>query len=112
MCILLAVQRSANSHYSHHCITYGGDLLYHVGEPNMPDRIIMALKLSSIVHGTSTSDRGRREAPAVAPKLDIGTDHKIYRKSSHLCGHQEVCEVYNPEFIYTQPGKVLYQCHS
>ena len=65
----------------------------------------MALKLSSTVHGTSTGDRGRREAPVTS---DVAPDHKIYRKSTLFCGHQEVCEEYNPNFRHTLPGKSLF----
>ena len=76
------------------------------GEPNMPERIIMALKLSSTVYGKSTSDRGRREVPAAAQDSDSSPAHEIYRKSSHFCGHQKVCEEYTPEFRYTPSGKL------
>ena len=64
----------------------------------------MALKLSSTVHGTSTGNRGRREAPAAARDPGIGLDHDIYRKSSHFCEHREVCEEYISSFLYTPPG--------
>ena len=71
----------------------------------MPERIIMALKLSSTVHGTGTGNRGRREASAAAWDSDVGTDHKMYQKSSHFCEHQEVCAEYISNFGYTLPGK-------
>ena len=67
----------------------------------MPERIILALKLSSTVHGTSTSDRKRREAP------DEGPDHEIYQKSSHFCGYQEVCEEFVPILDFTAPGMYI-----
>ena len=66
--------------------------------------IILALKLSSTVHSTSTGYRGRREAPAAAQDSDVDLDHEIYRKSSQFCGHQKVCEEYISDFRYT-PGK-------
>ena len=72
----------------------------------MPERIIMALKLSSTVHGTSTGDRGRRDVPAGAWDSDVGPDHEIYRKSPHFCGHHDVCEEYISDFRYTPPGKM------
>ena len=74
----------------------------------MSDRIILALKLSSPVHGTSTDDRRSREAPAAAWDSDVGTDHKMYQKSSHFCEHQEVCEEYISNFRYTLPGKLSF----
>ena len=70
----------------------------------MPEKIIMALKLSRTVHGTSTDDRGRREATAAASDSDVGPDHEIYRKLAHFCGHQEVCEDFISPFIHTPPG--------
>ena len=81
----------------------------------MPEKIIMALKLSNTVHGKSTENREKREVPAVIQDLDVGHDHEVYRKSSQFCGHQEVCENYTSQFRYTQPGKLLHisaQCHS
>ena len=68
----------------------------------MPDRIIMALKLSSTVRGMNIGGRGRREAPAALQDSDVGPHHEIYRKSFHFCGQQKVCEknIYN----YTVPG--------
>ena len=87
------------------------------GEPNMPEKIIMALKLSRTVkcHDTSTDDRRRREGPNTAWDSHVGPDHEIYRKSSHFCGHQEVCEEYISDFRYTPPGKMpsfrcMYRC--
>ena len=71
----------------------------------MSEKIIMALKLSSTVH-ISTGDRERREAPTAAWDSGVGTDHEIYRKSSHFCEHQEVCEDYIADFRYTLPGKL------
>ena len=78
-------------------------ILFFAGEPDISEQIIMALRLSSNVHGTST---GRQDS-------DVDPDHEIYRRSSHFCGHQEVCEdTNNSDFRYTPPGKLLYQCHS
>ena len=91
--------------------TYPHKYIY-PGEPDTPEKIIMALKLSSTVHGTSTGERVRREAPAAVRDSDVDSDHDIYRKSSQICGHQEVCEEYTSHFKYTPPGKVLYLHHS
>ena len=66
----------------------------------------MALKLSSTVHGTSTGDRERREAPAAVQDSDVGSDHEVYRKSSQFCTHQEVCDKHIPNFRFTLPGKI------
>ena len=66
------------------------------GEPNMPERIIMALKLSSTVL-----------APAAAKDSDVGLDHEIDRKSSHFCEHQDVCEEYTSQFKFTPPGNSM-----
>ena len=75
------------------------------GEPNMPERIILALKLSSTVHGTNTSCRGRQQTPAAAAKeSDVGPDHEICQNLSQFCGHQEVCGAYIPPFRYVPPG--------
>ena len=79
---------------------------FNPGEPNISERIILALKLSSTVHGTSTHDRRRREAPAAAQESDVGADHEMYRKSSQFCEHQEVCENYTSPYIHTPPGKL------
>ena len=56
--------------------------LIHAGEPDMAEKIIMALKLSSTVHGTGTENQERRETPAAAWDSDVAPDHEIYRKSS------------------------------
>ena len=68
----------------------------------------MALELTSTVDDTSTSDRGRREVPAAARDSGVGLSHDIYRKSSHFCQHQEVCEDYAPKFLYTPPAGKKY----
>ena len=72
----------------------------------MSEKIILTLKLSSTVHGTSKDDRRRREAPAAAQDSNVGADHEIYRKSSQFCEHQEVCENYTSSYIHTPPGKL------
>ena len=56
------------------------------GEPDMPGSITMALKLSSTVHGTNISCRGRQEAPTAAQDSDVSPDHKMYRKSLWILG--------------------------
>ena len=52
------------------------------GEPHMLEGIIMALKLSSTVHGTNISCRGGREAPAAAQDSDVSSDHEMYQNIS------------------------------
>ena len=59
----------------------------------MPERIIIALKLSSTVQDPAAKDS------------DVDPDHKIDRKSSHFCGHQEVCST---SFSNTLPGKMSF----
>ena len=57
----------------------------------------MALKLSSTV-----------QAPTAAKDLlGVGSDHEIHRKSFHFCEHQEVCENYTSQFMYTPPGNCV-----
>ena len=75
----------------------------------MPERIIMALKLSNTVHSTNTGDREVREAPAAIQDSGVGSDHEIYRKLSPYCEHQEVCENYTSQFIRTRQGNCISQ---
>ena len=85
--------------------------LFYAGEPDMSQKIILALKLSSIVHGTTIDDGGRREVPPVPQNSNAGPDHEIWQRSSEFCEHQEVCKEKKPDSIFTQPGKiVIYQC--
>ena len=76
------------------------------GEPDMPERIIMALKLSSTVHGANTSCQGRRETFTAVQDSDVGPDHEICQNSTQFCGHQEVCAEYISNFRYTPPGTI------
>ena len=78
------------------------------GEPNMSERIVLALKLSSIVHGPSTGDLVRREALATAWDSDVGPDHELYKKSSHCFERQEVCENSTSSYVYTSPGNCVF----
>ena len=55
------------------------------GEPHMPEGIIMALKLSSTVHGTNISCGGRREAPAAVQDSDVSPDHEKFFVVTRKC---------------------------